>query len=140
MSDPAPAETTTAAPAAAGSEDKVLPAVIYALYLVGVANGLTVILGLILAYVSKDAAGPRMRTHYDFLIRTFWMGLGWCLIGAMLTGVGAVFSIILIGIPPFLLGLLILSLVGVWFVVRSIIGLIYLARDEAHPRPLTWLI
>ncbi|WP_374572842.1 DUF4870 family protein [Phenylobacterium sp.] len=136
MSDPVTVEPA----ATAASEDKVLPAVTYALYLVGLANGLTVILGLILAYVSKDNAGPKMRTHYEFLIRTFWMGLAWCLIGGLLVGVGAILSIILIGIPPFLLGVMILSLLGVWFVVRCIIGLIYLARDEAHPRPYTWLV
>ena len=136
MSDPVTVEPTVAA----ANEDKVLPAVIYALYLVAVCNGLTAVLGLILAYVSKDQAGPKMRTHYDFLIRTFWMGLAWCLIGALLTGVGAVLAIVLIGIPPLFMGLTILSLVGVWFIVRSVMGLIYLARDEAHPRPETWLI
>jgi len=136
MSDPV---TTQSAPQAA-TEDKVLPAVVYALYLVGLANGLTVILGLILAYVSKDGAGPKMRTHYDFLIRTFWMGIAWCLIGGLLTGVGAILSVILIGIPPMLLGIAILSLAGVWFIARCIIGLVYRSRDEAHPRPATWFI
>ncbi|MFN3523517.1 MAG: DUF4870 family protein [Phenylobacterium sp.] len=136
MSDPVAADP---APQTA-SEDKILPAVVYALYLVGVSNGLTVVLGLILAYVSKDGAGPKMRTHYDFLIRTFWMGLAWCVIGGLLVAVGIPLSFVLVGIPPLLLGGLILSLVGVWFIVRCVIGVIYLARDEAHPRPETWLI
>mgnify|MGYP001029476372 FL=1 len=147
MTDPAPGDaasgdTAVAAPAPSAvplAEDKVLPAVIYALYLVGVANGLTVLLGLILAYVSKDTAGPVMRSHYDFLIRTFWMGLGWCVLGGLMVGFGAILSIILIGIPPFLAGLLILSLVGVWFIVRCVLGLVYLSRGEAYPRPRTWL-
>lgn len=141
MSDPVTAEPLASPPGspAAASEDKVLPAVIYALYLVGLATGVTILLGLILAYVSKDSAGPRMRTHYDFLIRTFWMGIAWALIGGGLVGAGAIFAIILIGIPVFMLGMLILGLLGVWFVVRCILGLVYLARDEAYPRPDTWL-
>lgn len=142
MSDPVTAEVMPPPPpqATAGVEDKVLPAVVYALYLVGVATGITVVLGLILAYVSRDGAGPKMRTHYDFLIRTFWMGIAWALIGGGLVGVGAVFAIILIGIPVLILGGLILALLGVWFVVRAVMGLIYLSRDEAYPRPDTWLV
>lgn len=136
MSDPV---TTQSAPQSA-AEDKVLPAVVYALYLVGLANGLTVILGLILAYVSKDAAGPKMRTHYDFLIRTFWMGIAWAIIGAVLFAVGLPLSFVIIGLPILWLGMAILALVGVWFIARCIIGLVYLSRDEAHPRPETWFI
>jgi len=34
---------------------------------------------------------------------------------------------------------LILALVGVWFAIRCIVGVIYLARDEAYPRPYTWM-
>lgn len=138
MSDPVTAEPVAPTPAAA--EDKVLPAVVYALYLVGLANGLTIILGLILAYVSKDAAGPKMRTHYDFLIRTFWIGIAWMLIGSVLVAGGALLAVVLIGIPPLILGIMILSLLCVWFVVRCIVGLVYLSRDEAHPRPETWFI
>jgi uncharacterized membrane protein len=141
MSDPVIAEPAPASPPpSAATEDKVLPAVIYALYLVGLATGITVLLGLILAYVSKDSAGPNMRTHYDFQIRTFWMGIAWALIGGGLVGVGAVFSIILIGIPVLLLGGLILALLCAWFAVRSILGLVYLSRGEAYPRPETWLL
>jgi uncharacterized membrane protein len=136
MSDP----VTLDSPAPAAAEDKVLPAVIYALYLVGVANGLTVILGLILAYVSRDRAGPKTRTHYDFLIRTFWMTLGWAILGTALIVVGIPLSFVLIGLPLLFLGWAILALLCVWFIVRSVMGVIYLARDEAHPRPDTWLI
>lgn len=136
MSDPVITET---APQTA-TEDKVLPAVVYALYLIGLANGLTVILGLILAYVSKDGAGPKMRTHYDFQIRTFWMGIGWAIIGAVLFAVGVPLSFVIIGLPLLWLGMAILALVGVWFIARCIIGLVYLSRDEAYPRPATWFI
>lgn len=142
MSDQAQLESAPTPPPATAApvEDKVLPAVVYALYLVGFATGITVILGLILAYVSKDKAGPALRTHYDFQIRTFWMGLAWAVIGALLMVVGVPLSLVLIGIPVVALGGLILALLGVWFAVRCIVGLIHLSRGEPYPRPDTWLV
>jgi uncharacterized membrane protein len=136
----APTTAENLPPAAAAGEDRVLPGAIYVLYLVGLANGLTILLGLILAYLVKDTAGPKNQSHYDFLIRTVWMSIGWFLIGILLCVFGGVLSVILIGIPALMLGIFILGAVGVWFAVRCVMGLVYLARDEAHPRPKTWLV
>ena len=44
-------ETTT--------EDRTMPAVVYGLYLIGLTHGITTIIGLIIAYASRDQAGPR---------------------------------------------------------------------------------
>jgi uncharacterized membrane protein len=129
-------ETVVTAP----SEDRTLPAVVYALYLVGLANGLTILIGLVIAYANREAASPMARSHYTFLIRTFWLSIAWFLIGCALIGVGAVFSIILVGIPLVILGGLICSVVGIWFAVRAIVGVITLSRGEAYPRPDTWLV
>jgi uncharacterized membrane protein len=129
-------ETVVTAP----SEDRTLPAVVYALYLVGLVNGLTVIVGLIIAYASRDTASPVARSHYTFLIRTFWLSIAWFLIGCALCAVGAIFSIILVGIPVLMLGVLVCSVVGIWFAVRAIVGVITLSRGEAYPRPETWLV
>ncbi len=117
-----------------------MPAVIYGLYLIGLANGITILIGLILAYAQKGAAGPRMRTHLTFLTRTFWLSIGWFLIGGLLVLFGFPLSFVLIGIPFFLLGWLILAAIGVWFTVRAIVGVIYLARDEPYPRPYAMLL
>ena len=126
--------------AARAHEDRVLPAVIYGLYLFGAFSALiTVFIGLIIAYVNRSTAGPRMESHYSFLIRTFWMTLGWIAIGGLLTVVGGVLSLVLIGLPLLGLGLLILSLFGLWFIARCCLGVYYLARDEAYPRPDSWL-
>jgi uncharacterized membrane protein len=137
----APTTAETIPPAAAAGEDRVLPGAIYVLYIVGLfCGGLTTLLGLILAYLVKDTAGPKNQTHYDFLIRTVWMSLGWFLIGGLLCIFGGVLSLILVGIPALMLGIFIVCTVGVWFAVRCVMGLVYLARDEAHPRPMTWLV
>jgi uncharacterized membrane protein len=134
---PRPELPTSAQPDA---EDRTLPAVVYALYLVGLANGLTVLLGLILALANRDRASPRMRTHYTFLIRTCWLWLAWLVVGGGLVLWGALFSLILIGLPFLGLGLAILGLAHVWFGVRAIVGVIYLARDEPYPRPYAWIV
>lgn len=121
------------------TEDRTMPAVTYALYFLAYATGITVIIGLILAYVQQGSAGAKMRTHYAFLIRTFWMGIGWALIGGALFVVGLPLSLVLIGFPMMFLAWAIWALLGVWYAIRLVVGVIYLARDEAYPRPYTWL-
>ncbi|MGC8000290.1 hypothetical protein, partial [Salmonella enterica] len=99
-----------------------MPAVAYALYLLGFATGgLTAIVGLIIAYAQREPAGAMARTHYTFLIRTFWMTIAWCLIGAVLFAVGTPLSFILIGLPLLAVAWLIWSLVAVWYAVRCIV-------------------
>ncbi|WP_374453298.1 DUF4870 family protein [Phenylobacterium sp.] len=122
------------------TEDRVLPAVVYGLYLLGLVNGLTILVGLVVAYINLDKAGPRMRSHYDFQIRTFWIGLAIFLSLGLLIGISAVLSLVLIGIPFLMLFLFLWGAVGVWFAVRCIIGLVYVSQDQAYPRPNTWLI
>lgn len=124
----------------AASEDRTLPAIAYALYILAFSNGLTLLIGLILAYANRGNAGPRMASHYQFLIRTFWIGIAWAIIGGVLLLFGIPLSFVLIGIPFAILGWAILGLLSVWFLVRCILGAVYLAQGVAHPRPSTWLI
>src|SRR5262245_40788439 len=113
-----------------GVEDRTMPAVVYALYLLGIANGLTVVLGLILAYANRGGAGARARSHYTFLIRTCWLWLAWMVIGGAMIVIGLPLSVVLVGLPLLALGWVVVGLVHVWFAARAILGVIYLARDE----------
>lgn len=128
------------APPAAPTEDRTMPAVVYGLYLLGLTNGITILIGLIIAYVNRDSAGPAMASHYTFQIRTFWLSIGWFVIGCLLVLFGIPLSLVLIGIPAVMLGAFIMGAVGIWFVIRCVLGVIYLARGEAYPRPMNWLI
>ena len=121
-------------------EDKVLPIVVYVLYLLGFTNGLTFLVGLIVAYVNRDTAGPINASHYTFAIRTFWLSIWWFLIGAALIGFGVVLLVLLIGIPMIVAGGAIIAAISIWFVVRTIMGLAYVIKGEAYPRPRSWLI
>ena len=130
-------ETT---PSVVTSEDRTLPAVVYGLYLLGLVNGLTILVGLVIAHINRDTAGPVMRSHYTFLIRTFWISIAWFVIAGLLVLFGGVLSLVLVGIPFLMLGLFIWGVVGIWFAIRCVVGLVYLSQGEAYPRPDTWLI
>jgi len=121
-------------------ESRTLPAVVYVLYLLGLMNGLTVFVGLMIAYANKDGAGPRMRSHYIFQIRTFWTAIGWWIIGGALLFWGIPLAFILVGIPLVVLGGLIFAVGHIWFALRCILGALYLAQGDAYPRPRSWLI
>lgn len=121
------------------AEDRTMPAVCYALYLLAFATGITAVVGLIIAYAQRSTAGPAMQTHYTFLIRTFWIGLVLAVVGGIAGGllfaIGALLTFILIGFPIMALAGAIWALAAIWFGVRCIVGLIYLSRGEAYPRP-----
>lgn len=138
MTDPTlPAPPT---PALGEGDDRVLPTVVYALFLLGLINGLTILIGLVIAYIYRDKAGSKMRSHYVFQARSCWMGLSIGLGASVLILVGIPLSLVLVGIPIVGLGVTVLSLVGVWFAVRCVLGLYYLYENQAYPRPDSWLI
>ena len=117
------------------SEDRTLPAIVYVLYLLGLTHGLTAVIALIIAYASRDSAGPKVWSHYTWLIRTFWIGLAGFALGGLLVLVGLPLSFILIGIPALAVGSVLMGVAWIYCLVRGVIGAIYLARDEEIPRP-----
>jgi uncharacterized membrane protein len=122
------------------TEDRTLPAIAYALYLLAFATGFTAIIGVIVAYANQASAGPQTRSHYTFLIRTFWIGLLWMILAGMVLGIGIPLSFILIGIPLLILAKIMFALGAVWYGLRCIVGVIYLAQGEPYPRPYAALI
>jgi uncharacterized membrane protein len=126
------------------TEDRTMPAICYALYLLAFATGITAIIGLIIAYVQRSTAGPVMQSHYTFLIRTFWIGLVLAVVGGVVGGIlmaiGAVLTVILIGFPIMALAGLVWTVAAVWFGLRCIVGLVHLSRGEAYPRPYAVLV
>jgi Predicted membrane protein len=113
-------EVTQQAPSSEGTAK-----VVYILYLVGIIFGLTGIIGVVMAYINKREAPDWLQTHYQFQIRTFWIGLLYVLIGM-------VSSVILIGY-------LVLLFWVVWLVIRCVKGMKSLDQKEAHPDPAGWL-
>lgn len=119
----------------------VLPIVIYALYLVALfTGGLSMIAGVIMAYVLRGEASPTARTHYTFLIRTFWGGVVLIVIGGAIILVGIPLVFVLVGIPMVIVGALIAGVAHLWQIVRCAFGLWHAANGRAYPEPLTPVI
>ena len=98
---------------------------IYILYLVSIILGLTSIIGLIMSYVNKGDAPDWLKTHYQFLIRTFWIGLLYSVIGLILMTV--------------VIGFLVLLFALVWFIIRCVKGMKLLDEGKPHPNPTGWM-
>ncbi len=97
----------------------------YFLYLLAFFLGITAIVGVVFAYVNRDDANSTVYSHYTYQIRTFWMGLGYSVICLILTFV--------------FIGILLFMLLSVWWLIRSIKGLMAISRKEPIANPETWL-
>jgi len=48
---------------------------VYILYLVGFLTGITVLVGVVIAYLQRDRTDRISQSHFQFQIATFWIGL-----------------------------------------------------------------
>ena len=103
------------------------PTVISLLYVASFATGVTGIIGIILAHVwGGEPEAEWQKSHYSYLMRTFWYGV----IASIIAGV---LSVVLIG-------LLLFPLIAIWFGVRSVMSLVKAQRHEPMPDPETlWI-
>lgn len=123
---PPPQPVPASGPAAGSGFDFNRPTIISLLYLSSFALGVTVIVGVVLAYVWKgEPQGEWERSHYEYLIRTFWIGF-----------LGSVVSIVLMVV---LIGFLLITAVAVLVVVRCVLSLVNAQKQQPMPNPETWL-
>ena len=116
---------TSAAPARQIAKTELMAKLVYVLYLASLVVGVTSLVGVVIAYVYQGDAPEGLRTHFRLQIRTFWIGLLYGIVGALLSLLG--------------IGLVLLVFVAVWVVVRCVKGLRYLDRREPYPNDVTWL-
>ena len=121
---PAPLPAPSPAPPAAAASGETAAKVVYVLYLATFVTGVTALVGVVMAYVYQDDAPDWLKTHFRFQIRTFWLGLVFGLVGALLSLV--------------VVGFLVLVFLAVWLVVRCVKGLKYVGRREPYPDPVGW--
>jgi len=112
-----------APPAQPGDSERTVALICYVLQAVSVVTaGLVAVIAVVIAYLRKDQAPDWLQNHYTYQIRTFWYGLvGW-LVGIL--------TIWVLG-----LGLLIMLATAIWFIVRSVVGLIRLSEGRTHADP-----
>lgn len=109
------------------SDDRTIAIVSYILYLATfVTGGIAAIVGVILAYLKRDTENPVLAGHYEYLIRTFWIGL----VGSLIC---IVLFFVIIGIPLFIA-------LAVWWLLRLVVGVVRLLDNKPIPDPKTWLI
>ena len=101
--------------------------VTYALYLLSIPSaGILALVGLIVAYVGRDEAGGMARTHIEDQIRYWWIAFWWGVAIVLGYIVGGALAVVLVGIPILVLAWLAALIVGIWFTVKSVFGLIAL--------------
>jgi uncharacterized membrane protein len=98
---------------------------VYLLYGGGYFTGISALIGVIIAHVKVDDADPVLRSHYQFQIRTFWIGLLYLSIGIPL-------SLVLVGIPILVWWL-------VWSLIRIVKGIMSLNEHKPIVNPRSWL-
>lgn len=112
-------------------EGKVGALIAWALFILSIPSAnVLVLVGLVVAYVTRGTAAGVARQHIDAQIRLFWSVFWWTIAAWIGIFVSALASVVLIGIPFLLLFLLIWFLLSVWFTVKSVLGLINLLQDK----------
>jgi len=101
------------------------PRVTYGLYAVALVTGIPMLVGLIVAYMARAEAAPWLQSHYNFLIRTFWLGLVLIAIGALTWF--------------FAVGMFLLWILPLWYVIRVVRGWMLLENQKPVPHPQSWL-
>ncbi len=127
------------------------PAIVSLLYMLNIFLGFSVFVGVILAYVWRGDGETQEweKTHYTYLIRTFWIGLVVMVAVFVLwmgTFIGVVasqagqneppppwFFLVIFGVIPLWL------LSAAWFFTRCILSMVRAGICQPMPKPKTWL-
>ncbi|BDI60056.1 DUF4870 family protein [Qipengyuania nanhaisediminis] len=123
MTEPTRPDDAETRPSAASGFDFNRPTVVSLLYLGSFLTGISGLVGIVLAHVWAGEDGENWtRSHYTYLIRTFWIGL----IASVLLAV-TVIGLVLIWLP------------ALWVGVRSVMSLIKAQERAPMPDPKTLL-
>ena len=87
----------------------------------------TALVGVIIAHIRFPDATLLLPSHYQFQIRTFWIGLLYVVVGA-----------VLVTFVP-VIGVAILIWWVIWSLVRNIKGLLALNDHKAIQGPASWM-
>lgn len=98
---------------------------VWLLYLGGYVTVVTIIAGLVIAYMKRDAlAGTPYQSHMTSAIRTFWISL---IVGL----IGAVLSFVVVGI-------FVLIALAIWQIFRCVRGLVRAINGQPIDNPASW--
>jgi uncharacterized membrane protein len=118
--------------AGSGDGGRVPALITWALYILSIPSAnVLVLVGLVVAYASRDAATGLSREHLDAQIKLFWSVFWWTIACWIALAVSLILTVILIGIPFLILFGVLWLLITIWFTVKSIFGLLNLLNDRA---------
>ncbi len=128
------------------------PTIVGLLYLLNIFLGFSVFVGVVLAYIWRGEPETQdwEKTHYTYLIRTFWVGLV-LVLGTFVLFFASVFGVALNaeagGGEPHAAGFVagmfgwiaVWMLAAIWFCARTILSLVKAGKRQPMPNPGTWL-
>ena len=97
---------------------------VYILYLVGFLTGITVLVGVVIAYLQRDRTDRVSQSHFQFQVTTFWIGLLYFFLGLLTL--------------HFAVGAPILLWWVVWTIIRCVKELLALNMGEPIRNPNSW--
>jgi uncharacterized membrane protein len=121
-----PPPLTPQSPAAPIVSNAQLALIVYILYFASYfVGGATALVGVVIAHIQIEDSDPLLRTHYEWQIRTFWIGLLYLAVGLLL-------MIVIIGFA-------VLVFWFVWTLVRTIKGVLALNENKPIAKPKSWM-
>lgn len=99
--------------------------IIYILYLFSLVVPVLPIVAVIFAYIFENDAKNVLKSHYQYFIRSFWIGMLYFSIAGL--------SVMIV------IGILLVPLCIIWWIIRMAKGLKALLRDEPVQNPKSWL-
>lgn len=99
--------------------------IIYILNFVTVIFPLCSIVAVVFAYIFRDEAKGYLQSHFQYLIRGFWISLLYSVIAAILCLI--------------VIGAILVVLVALWWIIRNAIGLKKMLNGQAIKNPTTWI-
>lgn len=123
----------TTYPSPARESGRTAAFIVYVLYLLSIPSAAVfALIGVIVALMSRNNAGPIARTHLDDQIRIWFIAFWWAVGLAIVWGIGFLLTIVLIGFPIIWIVGAIGFIVMIWFTIKSLLGL--LALLAGRPR------
>ena len=114
------------APSQPSVSNRQLAFAVYILYFAGyLTGGITKLVGVIIAHAKYGDADDLTRSHFQFQIRTFWIGVLYVAVGVVLTFV--------------LFGIAVLIWWFIWSLIRNVKGLLALNENKPIANPATWM-
>lgn len=83
------------------------------------------IVAVVFAYIFRDEAKGYLHSHFQYIIRGFWISL-------LYSAIAAILCLIVIGA-------VLIVLVAIWWIIRNAIGFKRALHNEAIKNPTTWV-